>query len=176
MQLLKKCAGLRIACNTIPQSSPAMNIHHFTSLLCVLALGACTTPPNPETKPMGENVLSQDAIHAAKTGPVEFTAHVKPVLEAKCVMCHNRKALPGHMSLENRTEAMRSGALGAYIVPGHPESSLLVANVKSAHQKVSVMPAVGERLTPDEYAILTKWVKEGAQWPAGTAGTLKIIR
>ncbi len=125
---------------------------------------------------MGENVLSKEAIHAARTGPVDFTAHVKPMLEAKCVMCHNRKALPGKMSLETREEAMRSGALGAYIVPGHPEKSLLVANVKSAHQKVSVMPAVGERMTQEEYAILTKWVKEGAQWPAGKAGTLKIIR
>lgn len=144
-------------------------------LLCVF-LAACATPPDPDTKPMGENVLSKEAIKAARTSPVDFVAHVKPVLERKCVMCHNRKALKGHMSLENRKEAMRSGALGAYIVPGHPENSLLIANVNSAHQNVSVMPAVGERLTQDEYAILTKWVKEGANWPSGAAGTLKIIR
>ncbi|MDB6005503.1 MAG: Planctomycete cytochrome [Prosthecobacter sp.] len=153
-----------------------MNIHHFFSLLCAFVLASCSMPSDSETKPMGENVLGKDAIHAAKTGQVDFTAHVKPVLEAKCVMCHNRKALPGHMSLESRKEAMRSGALGTYIVPGHPEKSLLVANVKTVHQNVSVMPAVGERLTTDEYAILTKWVKEGAQWPAGAAGALKIMR
>lgn len=153
-----------------------MNIRHLFSPLCALFIASCVTPPDPETKPMGENVLSNEAIKAAKTGPVDFVSHVKPVLERKCVMCHNRKALPGHMSLENRTQAMRSGALGAYIVPGHPENSLLVANVESAHQNVSVMPAVGERLTKDEYAILTKWVKEGANWPAGAAGTLEIVR
>lgn len=152
-----------------------MNIRHLSSLICVL-LASCATPPDPETKPMGENVLTKEAIKAAKAGLVDFVAHVKPVLERKCVMCHNRKTMPGHMSLENRTQAMRSGALGAYIVPGHPENSLLVANVKSAHQNVSVMPAVGERLTQDEYAILTKWVKEGANWPSGTAGTLEIVR
>jgi mono/diheme cytochrome c family protein len=176
MQPLKNCALLRIAYGLIWQSSNPMNFRHLSSLLCVFAFASCATPPDSETKPMGENVLSKEAIHAAKAGPVDFVAHVKPVLEAKCVMCHNRTALPGHGSLENRQEATRSGALGAYIVPGHPEYSLLVANVKSAHQKVSVMPAVGERLTPDEYAILNKWVKEGAQWPAGAAGTLKIIR
>ena len=153
-----------------------MNIRHFSILLCTLVLASCSTPTDSETKPLGANVLSQAAIHAAKTGPVDFAAHVKPVLEAKCVMCHNRKALPGHGSLENRQEAVRSGELGAYIQPGHPEYSLLVSNVKTAHQKASVMPAVGERLTPDEFAILTKWVKEGAKWPAGKAGTLKIIR
>jgi len=153
-----------------------MNIRHLSSLLCLLLLASCTTPSDSETKPMGANVLSKDAIHAAKTGPVDFVTHVKPVLEAKCVMCHNRKALPGHGSLENRQEAVRTGELGAYIQPGHPEYSLLVADVKTAHQKLTVMPAVGERLTPDEVAILTKWVKEGAKWPAGKAGTLKIIR
>ena len=153
-----------------------MNIRHLSSLLGLLVLASCTTPSDSETKPIGANVLSQAAIHAAKTGPVDFVAHVKPVLEAKCVMCHNRKALPGHGSLENRQEAVRTGELGAYIQPGHPEYSLLVSNVKSAHHKASAMPAVGERLTPDEFAILTKWVKEGAKWPTGKAGTLKIIR
>ena len=152
-----------------------MNYRHLISMLCVF-LASCTSTPNPETKPLGENVLSKDAIHAAKTSPVNFVAHVKPVLEAKCVMCHNRKALPGHMSLESRTQALRSGTLGTFIVPGHPESSLLIVNVKSAHQNISVMPAVGERLTKDEYAILTKWVQEGAHWPAGATGTLQIIR
>jgi uncharacterized membrane protein len=152
-----------------------MNIRHLSSLICLL-LASCATPPDPETKPMGENVLSKKKIKAAKSGPVDFVAHVKPVLERKCVMCHNRKALPGHMSLENRAQAMRSRALGAYIVPGHPESSLLISNVHSAHQNVSVMPAVGERLTKDEDSILTKWVKEGAKWPAGAAGTLEIVR
>ena len=145
-------------------------------LALALLLASCTAPVDSETKPLGENVLTKEHIHAAKHGPVNFTSHVKPVLEAKCVMCHNRKALPGHMSLENRSEAMRSGALGTFIVPGSPENSLLISNVHSAHSKMSVMPAVGERLTDDEYAILKKWVKEGARWPAGAAGELKVLR
>lgn len=145
-------------------------------LAFALLLASCAAPVDSETKPLGENVLTKEQIHAAKHAPVDFITHVKPVLEAKCVMCHNRKALPGHMSLENRAEAMRSGALGTFIVPGSPENSLLISNVHSAHEKMSVMPAVGERLTDDEYAILTKWVKEGARWPAGASGTLKVLR
>ncbi|MFN7564915.1 MAG: c-type cytochrome domain-containing protein [Prosthecobacter sp.] len=145
-------------------------------LAFALLLASCTAPVDSETKPLGENVLSKEQIHAAKHAPVDFITHVKPVLEAKCVMCHNRQALPGHMSLENRAEAMSSGALGTFIVPGSPENSLLISNVHSAHSKMSVMPAVGERLTDDEYAILTKWVKEGARWPAGASGTLKVLR
>jgi uncharacterized membrane protein len=153
-----------------------MNIRRLSSLLCAAILASCTTPPDSETKPLGENVLSHEEIKAAKSGPVDFVTHVKPVLERKCVMCHNRKALPGHSSFESRREALRTKTLGTYIVPGHPETSLLVANTASTHQNVSVMPAVGERLTKEEYAILRKWVKEGANWPAGAAGTLEIIR
>jgi len=145
-------------------------------LAFALLLASCTAPVDSETKPLGENVLSKEQIHAAKHAPVDFITHVKPVLEAKCVLCHNRQALPGHMSLENRAEAMSSGALGTFIVPGSPEHSLLISNVHSDHSKMSVMPAVGERLTDDEYAILTKWVKEGARWPAGASGTLKLLR
>lgn len=161
----------------IPRSSCLMNTRHLFSLLCAALIASCCAPlPDSETKPLGENVLSKDAIKAAKSGPVDFVAHVKPVLEAKCAMCHNRKALKGHMSLESRSEAVRTKTLGTYIVPGHPETSLLVANTASTHKNVSVMPAVGERLTKDEYAILNKWVKEGAKWPSGAAGTLKIVR
>lgn len=176
MQLLKIGADMGIACGCPLKSNASMKIRHLSSLLCALLLASCTTSSDSETKPLGENVLSKDAIHAAKTGLVNFAAHVKPVLESKCVMCHNRQALPGHMSLESRAEALRTKALGACIVPGHPETSLLVANVKTVHQRVSVMPAVGERLTKEEYAIINKWVKEGAAWPAGKAGVLKIIR
>ena len=148
----------------------------FLFLVCLLALSACTAPVGSETKPLGENVLSKTEIQRAKSGPVDFVTHVKPIFEAKCVMCHNRQALPGHMSLETRSAAMRTGALGAYIVPGHPEQSLLVANVESAHSNASVMPAVGERFTADEYKIISKWVKEGAVWPSGMAGVLYIVR
>jgi len=176
MQLFKKDADVRIACGIIRHSNLPMNIRHLFSPLCALVLVSCAAPPDSQTKPMGEDVLSKEQIRAAKTGPVDFVAHVKPVLEWKCVMCHNRKALPGHASFESRREALRTKTLGTYIVPGHPETSLLVANTASTHKNVSVMPAVGERLTKDEYAILTKWVKEGANWPSGAAGTLEIVR
>ena len=177
MQLFKKGADVRIACGIIRHTHLLMNIRRLSSLLCILFITACCAPmPDSETKPLGENVLSKEEIKAAKSGPVDFVKHVKPVLERKCVMCHNRKALPGHSSFESRREALRTKTLGTYLVPGHPETSLMVANTASTHQNVSVMPTVGERLTKDEYTILRKWVKEGAVWPTGAAGTLEIVR
>jgi len=140
-------------------------------VLGVIGLAACTGIPEP--RPMESNVLSREAIDAAMAGRVDFVRHVKPVLENKCVMCHNRRSLPGYMSLENRREAKRTGALGSFIVSGQPEHSLLIAKVHGGYPGMKTMPVAGLRLTSEENAILTKWVKEGASWPTGAAGTLR---
>ncbi len=141
-----------------------------------MGLAACTGTPDSETKPMGDHVLSRKAMDEAMAGKVDFVRHVKPVLEGKCAMCHNRRSLPGHMSLENRREAKRTGALGSFIVSGHPEHSLLIAKVEGGYPEMSAMPVVGMRLTTEERAVLVKWVKEGASWPSGASGTLSIVR
>lgn len=145
---------------------------HSTAAFAVL-LAACTHPSREasETSPPGETVLSAAALQSAMQ-KVDFKAHVKPILETKCVMCHNRKTLPGRMSLENRERAFALGATGIPIWPGHPEHSLILTNIKSAHANVNAMPPVGERITKDELAVLTKWIKDGATWPDGRAGKL----
>lgn len=143
------------------------------TLLCaasaLLLIVGCSTPKEGETSYPGQDILSPREITAAKQKPV-FEAHIKPILEARCVVCHNHKVLPKLMNLENRTKAMASGK----IVPGHPEQSLLVHNIKASHAGVNAMPPVGERITKDELAILTEWIKQGAEWPTGSAGTLKV--
>jgi uncharacterized membrane protein len=141
-------------------------------LLAFGLLTACQTfaPDDSETAPGNWNVLS-DADLATTHGHIDFVKHVKPILEAKCVICHNHATLPG-FSLENRKEAFAGGPLGRRIMPGRPEDSALLIHVTTAHFKVQAMPPVGERLTKDERRILTAWVKQGAWWPRGKAGVL----
>jgi len=141
----------------------------FSVASALLLIVGCSTPKEGETSYPGQDILSPREITAAKQKPV-FVAHIKPILEARCVVCHNHKVLPKLMNLENRTKAMASGK----IVPGHPEQSLLVHNIKASHAGVNTMPPVGERITKDELAILTEWIKQGAEWPTGSAGTLKV--
>ena len=143
------------------------------SVLVAAFISACSHPGETDsgTSPAGTTVLSAAALKSAKQ-KVVFAEHVKPILETKCVMCHNRKTLPGRMSLENRKAAFSGGATGVPIVPGHPEQSLLITNIKSAHAHVNAMPPVGERIKKDELVVLTKWIKDGASWPEGKAGKL----
>jgi mono/diheme cytochrome c family protein len=142
--------------------------------LALLTLGACTYPqPSSETRPLGDDVLSASLRREALRGQVNFANHIKPILETKCAMCHNQDALPGRMSLANRREAQRSGALRGFIVPGQPEASSLITRTNDAHNGVQAMPPVGERLTRDEIAILRRWIAQGAPWPQGAEGQLK---
>jgi uncharacterized membrane protein len=147
---------------------------HFKSLgsiLCIIGIAGCADPVSPETKPMGENLLRMEDITKAGSHSVDFAMHVKPILEHRCVMCHNRETMKGRMNLDDRRQALRTGAIGRDIVPGYPEISLLYTNMVS-HRNSSVMPVVGVRATAEECAIIAKWIKEGAHWPTGVAGTL----
>ncbi len=137
-----------------------------------LLLSACshTEHPNSETRPVGRNTLSALALKTARSGPVDFAEHIKPIFEAKCAMCHNRSALPGRMSLANKEQAQATGTLGTFIIPGQPEQSLLANNLGAAHASIKAMPPVGERVTRDELSVLRKWIQEGADWPEGPSG------
>lgn len=149
-----------------------MNAKPLSTLAALLILVSCQSPSSSEseTRPPGTTVLTPSALAAARSQPVEFTAHVKPILAAKCVMCHNQEAQPGKMDLSSHAAALRTGAIGLWIVPGKPDQSLLLTKTTSAPAHLKAMPPVGEQITPEELSVLRKWVAEGADWPSGKAG------
>ena len=149
-------------------------IQALLALFLPAALGACVALPesDSETRPQGETALTARELREARRGPVDFERHVKPILEAKCVACHNADGLPGRLNLTTRETARRSGALGLFIVPGKPDQSLLVTQIGSAPAHLKAMPPVGQQVTSDEMDVLRQWILEGAPWPEGPAGTL----
>ena len=143
-----------------------------------LTIAGCTTAPkdDAETSPVGPSVLSAAAVQQAQSGPVDFNAHVRPMLEQHCVGCHDGKQMtPGFMNLTDRDSTLRPGPYGPRIVPGQPDKSVIIKNLSMTHAPVRAMPPVGNRLTKDEQAILRKWIAEGAHWPAGKAGQLQRL-
>lgn len=152
-----------------------MNARSISALAAVLSLVACQTPApsESETRPQGVTVLSPTSLAAAKSGKVDFATHVRPILAAKCVACHNAEAQPGKVDLSSRAAASKSGALGLWIVPGKPENSLLITQVDKSPAHLKAMPPVGEQITKDELAVVRKWIAEGAEWPSGSSGLVK---
>lgn len=90
-----------------------------------------------------------------------FTKTVAPILQARCVSCHNSIDRRGKFSLQQKSELFGSG----YVEPGRPEDSALLDLLVSHQGKKPAMPKSGPPLTAAEVAVLTAWIKAGAHWP-----------
>ncbi len=102
--------------------------------------------------------------------PVEFFVDVFPILEAKCLACHNVSTKESDLVLENVAAILKGGASGPAVVAGKPDESLIYQ--LSSRTTDPAMPptpnkAEAKPLTPREVGILRKWIEEGAT--AGTA-------
>jgi hypothetical protein len=122
-------------------------------------------PAESETAPSNFEALSAPARHEAKTGTVGFARHVKPILEAKCVMCHGAVDAQGGFRLDRRQFAFSEGVRGRRIVPFEPARSPMISRLDEIHAGIAVMPPVGNRITNDEQVILRRWITQGASWP-----------
>ena len=109
---------------------------------------------------------------------VDFTASVKPLLEAACVTCHGPDEAKGHYRLDTRDRAFAGGEAARRsgtpaITPGKSDASLFVAAIEAVRKDrakhVEPMPPrkAKRRLSDDEKALLRRWVAEGASWPEG---------
>lgn len=107
---------------------------------------------------------------AAEPSPADrvfFEGKVRPLLIARCYECHGEKKQKGNLRLDSRAGWQTGGDLGAVIVPGQPERSLLIEAVRYGNEDLQMPPQ--ERLDAGEVAILTEWVRRGAPDPRGEA-------
>ena len=95
---------------------------------------------------------------------VEFDRDIQPLLAAKCLGCHNEKLQTAGLVLESRETALQGGGRGAAIVPGEPDSSLLLRAVRHAGELA--MPP-GGKLAESEIQLLSDWIRDGAAWGSG---------
>ncbi|MBA62813.1 MAG: hypothetical protein CMJ76_10665 [Planctomycetaceae bacterium] len=93
-----------------------------------------------------------------------FEKKVRPLLVAKCYQCHAGTKTSGGLALDTKEGWAKGGESGAAIVPGDIEASLLIDAIN--YKGLEMPPAdEGGKLTSDEIAILTFWVKNGAVDP-----------
>lgn len=90
---------------------------------------------------------------------------VQPVLEKKCVSCHNPRKLKGELALTDSIALAKGGKTGRLFVPGNPDISLLLERVHLPLEEEKHMPPEGKpQLTKDEITLLTLWIREGAMY------------
>jgi hypothetical protein len=92
---------------------------------------------------------------------VDFARDVLPILSDSCFKCHgpDEKSRKADLRLDTKDEAR------AALVPGNSAKSELIRRLKPDDTEELMPPAnTNKKLTPQQIAILKRWVDEGAEW------------
>ena len=91
-----------------------------------------------------------------------FEKQVRPLIVAKCQMCHSAEIKTAELDLSSAEGFVRGGASGPLVNTDHPDQSALL-KVISYDEKLK-MPPMG-KLSDEEIGVLKRWVESGAHWP-----------
>ena len=92
-----------------------------------------------------------------------FVKKVVPILQHRCLNCHNSLDRKGDFSLQTMKEVADS----ENVVAGQPTSSHLLDAIMSQDGQPPSMPKNGQPLERTEVDAIRMWIANGAKWPAG---------
>lgn len=93
-----------------------------------------------------------------------FRSRIAPILERRCLHCHDDSTHKANLSLASASSALKGGDGGPAIVPGKPDESLLLTLISGDKP---AMPRKDKPLSREEVAGIRKWIESGAAWPRG---------
>ncbi|MGI9241136.1 MAG: PSD1 and planctomycete cytochrome C domain-containing protein [Verrucomicrobiales bacterium] len=106
------------------------------------------------------------ATAATADAAVDFEADIKPLLENKCLSCHNPNNSKGKISLHSAESVINHP--DRLVVPNQPEDSLLLEVIAPGSDGADAeMPDEGEALSSEEVDQVREWIAAGASWPDG---------
>lgn len=128
--------------------------------------------PAPVKSIFGTNVsLAPKSVLPANVDSVLVFQHlVQPMLNAKCVSCHNPDKARGDLLLDSQAGILKGGKSGAAITPGDWEKSELIRRITLPSTSSKFMPANQlPSFSNTEVAILKWWVANGADFKKTSA-------
>jgi len=119
----------------------------------------------------GENFLLAPVLQPAAPKPVliedavVFTDMVKPILDAKCIGCHNQQKAKGELVMETPQLLLKGGKTGLLWDTAVKNFGLMFDRIHLPEDQKKHMPPKGKpQLTDDEIDVLYQWVKHGADF------------
>jgi hypothetical protein len=107
-----------------------------------------------------------------------FEKKVRPILTDKCYKCHSVEAgkSKGGLTLDTQAATLKGGEGGPAVVPGDLANSLLITAVSYKDKDLKMPPDKdnNKKLSDEEIATLTEWVKIGA--PDPRTGAAKVAK
>lgn len=101
---------------------------------------------------------------------VSFAKQVAPIFSQRCLACHNARTAKGRLNMETFANLMKGGENGASVVAAKPGDSLLQTMIED-HS----MPKDADPLSPEQIAVVKKWIETGARLDAGVGASATLI-
>jgi hypothetical protein len=102
---------------------------------------------------------------------VTYQDHVRPILENRCLNCHNAEKKKGGLDLSTFGGAMAGGSGGVNLEPGDASASQFFKVI--THQAEPFMPPKSDKLPQAEIDIISKWIAGGLLETAGSTAKVK---
>ena len=102
---------------------------------------------------LGMSVSAQDK-------PVSFEKDIVPIFKASCISCHKPDKKKGKLDMTTYADLMKGGKQGVPVKAGDPAKSLMVEMISGSEPE---MPEKGDPLKPEQVALISRWIKEGAK-------------
>jgi hypothetical protein len=105
---------------------------------------------------------------------VSFAEDIQPLFVRYCYDCHSGDKHESSFRLDKKEIAFEGGDFGeSPIIVGKSAESPLVRYASGVDEDL-VMPPKGARMTAAEIGLLRAWIDQGADWPAGVEGALRL--
>ncbi len=101
-----------------------------------------------------------------------YSHEIAPILQEKCLACHNHTTRKGGLNLETYEALLNGGKRGAPVIAGKSGESLLIKFLEGSLQPQ--MPP-GERLSVVEINAFKRWIEAGAVGPAHKVPTEPVV-
>lgn len=108
---------------------------------------------------------SADAERVAIEDAKVFQDLVQPVLEQKCLSCHNAEKSKGNLQMQTQALLTKGGKSGVLWDTTKADLGLLISRLHLPLEDKKHMPPRGKvQLTDEEVVLLAAWVKEGSRF------------
>ncbi len=102
---------------------------------------------------------------------VTYQDHVRPILENRCLNCHNADKKKGGLDLSTFMATMAGGSGGVSIEPGDAQASKLFQVV--VHSAEPFMPPKSDKIPAAEAEVIAKWIAGGVLETASSSAKAK---
>ncbi|MFK7777087.1 MAG: DUF1549 domain-containing protein, partial [Gimesia sp.] len=124
-------------------------------------------------------LLSASCLSAAEKQATQkqiqfFESKIRPLLIKHCYDCHGPDEQESGLRVDTFKDIVMGGKAGTLLVPGKPEQSLLITAVNYQASDLQMPP--DEKMSKQEIADLTTWVKIGAPYPNADLSLLKAAK